>query len=436
MSSRRLAPLLLVSLGCASSAPSTQRDARPTADQPAPTQEELSRAFDPEREPPGAQVARAPGPPPDPYARYADALSVGQSGLKGRDLAAAREAAATAVSEAERLDGDARFQAGQLAFNVAKAGGEAQAAIDAAVTWRKACGPDKADPCRSAALNALASIAKWKDAPRDLARGAALLKEAEACAAVAEKRRSPSPCEARALSVAEQHDDAFVVARVRLGQALREPDDGRQAALLQRAEKACALRQCEGLRRKALGRLIALAREKNDVDGALKWALREVAVVADGLPEPWRPYSRTPALDQACVSYDTAHGAGSCRAREKQELGAWSFHDFSKGPAGQGLSADQVRTVNDHYAPLLQECLSEQARRMTPPDAQRFEVRWLVFNDGRVGEAHLRKDLDASPLANCLRAQFVVWRYPRYEGELQHVQQSFTVTAVERRMMR
>jgi hypothetical protein len=84
----------------------------------------------------------------------------------------------------------------------------------------------------------------------------------------------------------------------------------------------------------------------------------------------------------------------------------------------------------------LQDCLAEQARRMTPPDAQRFDVRWVVVNDGRVAEAHLRRDLDDVPLAHCLRAQFAAWRYPRYEGEYQHVEQSFTVTATERRSLR
>ena len=141
-------------------------------------------------------------------------------------------------------------------------------------------------------------------------------------------------------------------------------------------------------------------------------------------------------LDQTCVSYDTAHSSGSCRALERKVLGRWTFHDFSKEQGRDGLSADQVRMVNEHFAPLLQECLAEQARRMTPPDAQRFDVRWVVFNDGRVGEVHLRKDLDESLLARCLRTQFNGWRYPRYEGEYQNVEQSFTVTAVERRAVR
>jgi hypothetical protein len=70
---------------------------------------------------------------------------------------------------------------------------------------------------------------------------------------------------------------------------------------------------------------------------------------------------------------------------------------------------------------------------MTPPDAQRFEVRWVVVNDGRVAEPHLRRDLDEIPFAKCVKAQFAEWRYPRYEGEYQNVEQSFTVTATERR---
>jgi hypothetical protein len=71
---------------------------------------------------------------------------------------------------------------------------------------------------------------------------------------------------------------------------------------------------------------------------------------------------------------------------------------------------------------------------MTPPDAQKFDVRWVVFSDGRVGEAHLRKDIDTWPLADCLRAQFVNWRYPRFEGDYQDVGQSFTVHANEYRV--
>jgi hypothetical protein len=141
-------------------------------------------------------------------------------------------------------------------------------------------------------------------------------------------------------------------------------------------------------------------------------------------------------LEELCAKLDASAGAGSCRKLEKELTGGWTFRDFSKERGGAGLTGEQVKLVNAHYAPLLQECLTEQARRLTPPDAQEFEVRWSVSNDGHVRDAHLRKDLDELPLAECLRRQFSFWRYPRFEGELQHVQQRFTVTASTRTSLR
>ena len=61
---------------------------------------------------------------------------------------------------------------------------------------------------------------------------------------------------------------------------------------------------------------------------------------------------------------------------------------------------------------------------------ERYTVRWTVRNDGRISEVLLdRRESNEGPLARCMRSQMAVWRYPRYEGELQHVEQSFLVTA-------
>lgn len=71
---------------------------------------------------------------------------------------------------------------------------------------------------------------------------------------------------------------------------------------------------------------------------------------------------------------------------------------------------------------------------MRPPDMEEYEVRWMVLNDGRVGDVHLKRKTDEeSPLGQCLRDQFAVWRYPKYQGEFQHVEQRFTVSALKRR---
>ena len=431
----RLVLLSLLGAACASTSSATPKDAPVTQNdqQPAPSEEELAQAFEPEKEKPRVQPVKPPEVVQIDYAAgFKSASAEGQSALKGKQLDAAREAAARAVKEAASLDGEARQQAGQLAFKVEFAGGDPATASNAAEAWRLACGPEKADSCRSAAIAGLGSVAKLKGADKNVAKQLRELQDAEVCAAKTEKAPKPQPCESTALHLAAKEKDGYLAQKLHLGQALREEDEKKQVALLEKAEGQCTKLQCAALRRKALGKLIQHARAKNDVDAAVKYALREVAVIMAALPEENKAWARTGMLDQTCVSYDTAHTPGSCRALEKKTLGRWTFHDYSKDQAGEGLSADQVRSVNEHFAPLLQECLSEQARRMTPPDAQRFEVRWVVFNDGRVGEVHLKKEHDESPLAKCLRAQFAGWRYPKYQGEYQNVEQSFTVTAVVR----
>ncbi|MFO0595627.1 MAG: hypothetical protein U0228_09990 [Myxococcaceae bacterium] len=435
--SRPLASVLTVgflALGCATT-PAPAPTTEPTASLPDAGSDDLATAWDKQPEKAPVPPQRPPEEPKvDRFAGYKAALADGQSAFKSKQYDAARSAAQKATAEAATLDGEARFQAWQLATKVELAANDAAAAESAARAWLLACGPEKLDSCRQAAVNALSAAAKEKGADKGLGREVTELRDDETCAAKTEKAPKPQPCEPTALARARKNKDEVLELRVLLGQALREDDESKQVRLLEKAEASCVTAQCSGLRRKALQKLIARAREKNDVDGAVKWALKEVAVVADTLPENERTWARTGTLDQTCVSYDTAHGAGACRALERKTLSRWTFHDYSKDAAGEGLSADQVRMVNDHFAPLLQECLAEQAKRMMPPDAQRFEVRWVVFNDGRVGEAHLRRDLDETPLAKCLRSQFVTWRYPRYDGEYQNVEQAFTVTASERRI--
>ncbi|MFT3713136.1 MAG: hypothetical protein QM817_36235 [Archangium sp.] len=437
---RRSALLFLLWAGCATTpTPAPEKKDQPSEEGsgsgvPAPGNEELATAWDKQPEKVPVAPVRPPEEPKiDRAAGFKAALADATSALKGKRLEDARAAVQKALTEANALDGEARLSAFTTAQKIEVADANADGAETNARAWLLACGPEKLDACRTAALNALASAAKLKGADKKLGKHVTELRDAEVCAVKAEKASKAAPCEATTQRLAHQQKDELLAQRLLLGQALREDDEAKQVRLLERAEAACDKPQCAGLRRRALGKLIAHARKENDVDGAVKLALREVQIIANALPDPERTWSRTATLDQTCVSFDTSHGAGSCRALEKKTLGRWTFHDYSREAAGEGLSADQVRMVNDHFGPLLQECLADQAKRMTPPDAQRFEVRWVVFNDGRVGEAHLRKDLDATPLANCLRTQFVTWRYPRYDGEFQNVEQAFTVTASERR---
>lgn len=435
---RRLSVVFLLCAACATTpeTPAQKDEAVVTSPTTDSGNDDLATAFDAPKEEkaPPAPVRPPPEVKVDRAAGFKAALADAQAALRSKKYDDARAAAQKALDEAASLDGEARLSAFSTAQKIEVGSGSTDGAAANARAWLLACGPEKLDACRNAAVAALGAAAKLKGADKKLAKQVTEQRDAETCAVKAEKAAKAAPCEATTQRHANQTKDEVLLQRLLLGVALRETDQHKQVRLLEKAEAACRKPQCSGLRRRALGKLIAHARNANDVDGAVKLALREVQVVSELVPEQDRTWARTPMLDQTCVSFDTKNGAGSCRALEKKTLGRWTFHDYSRESAGEGLSADQVRMVNEHFAPLLQECLAEQARRMTPPDAQRFEVRWVVFNDGRVGEAHLRKDLDASPLANCLRAQFVTWRYPRYEGEFQNVEQAFTVTANERRL--
>jgi hypothetical protein len=382
-------------------------------------------------------VATPPPPLPDVRAAFRDASDQASRALAAKDLAAAEKSLGDVEREAQGLGLVERQKAAELAFKVAFASGDAAASQARARAWLGACGGDGVEACRTAALNALVSTSRLDPAATKALRETVTeVQQAERCLKSAERAKKVDRCVAQAEALARATKDAYLDARVDFVRALAAPE-GRQAALLTRLETSCEAPACLSVRRKALAHRIALARAEKKPDEVARLALTDAHAVSAALPEAERRWGRPPEADAACAAMDAASSPGACRKLEKQLFGRWTFRDFSREKAKEGLSREQVLAVNEHYAPLLQECLAAQAKRLTPPDTARYEVRWMVFNDGRVGEVHFKQAaLETSELATCLRAQFESWRYPRYEGEWQHVEQAFTVTAVERRSAR
>lgn len=434
-----LAVLVLVSCATTPAPPPPEASLPGEATVPAPKEDDLAQAFAPTPEAkPAAPAAPNIEQPPEPADRtgpFREAFSRAQAALAAKQLDEARAAATEACTQADALGADERAKAWALAFKVAQAEGNPARAQDAALAWRLACGPERLDTCRAAAVKALTQVEKLKGAPAKAVKALQKsLQDADTCVATAERSGAAPACLPAAEKTASRHQDALLAARALYARALAEKADVKKLALFEKSAARCDVPSCAGVRRRALSKLAALALAAGDLEAAVKATVRDAEVAAALVPPEARRWARTSELDRVCAKYDAAQGAGACRRVEKQLTGGYTFRDFSKDkPSGEGLSAEQVKQVNEHYAPLLQECLAEQARRLAPPDAQRYEVAWTVQNDGRVRTAHLRKDLDDTPLAKCLRAQFSSWRYPRFTGELQHVEQSFLVTAVERR---
>jgi hypothetical protein len=428
------AGLLWWMVGCAASTPRAVTSVAP-APKPA---DELASAFEPEATPVAANpVARPPPPLPDLRAPFREAADATTRAVAAKDLTAAQQALAQAEAAAKALGVAERQKAAELAFKVAFTSADAPTAQDAARSWLKTCGGDGIDGCRAQALNALLSTSRLDAAAAKAVREeVADLQKAERCVKGAERAKKVDACLSDADAFAKHSKDGFLLAKVAYVRALAAPE-GRQPALLTQLDATCDDAACLPVRRKALAQLMAKAKAEKKPDEVARLALKDAHALSTTLPPPERAWGRPPETDVACASFDATQGPGACRKLEKQLFGQWTFRDFSKDKPKEGLSREQVLAVNEHYAPLLQECLAAQAKRLTPPDAVRYEVRWMVFNDGRVGEVHFKQaSLDQSELASCLRSQFETWRYPRYEGEWQHVEQAFTVTAVERRSTR
>ncbi len=442
-------------------------------DRPPTDERALAAAFEPEPAPAAEEPADIEAPP-EPTPETGDSQAETRARF-GSDAAAARrligsgqldEAARSleALESAARSLGPPQHQmVHELSFRLAEAKKDGKAARAALERWLLSCGPDRVNGCRSdkvlydkaikdiekgryevarLTLNTLINtydtseyLAKSKLAESGWAKkGAEQIREADDCLQKAEapsRARSPSPrCLELAMGIYKRFGDRLQIARVHLARGLTAGSDAEAAPHFIRAEKACDEPRCLSVRRRALKLLGWNRVRQGDLAGAARSMLADMRLFASTLPPERRAFGRTREVDQVCALLDAREGQGSCRRIERAENGGYTFRDFSQERVGEGLPEDKVRLVNEHFGVLMQDCLQREAARLSPPASARYEVHWMVTNDGRVDQVRMgRKDHDTSPFADCVRKQFAMWRYPRYSGERQHVEQVFTVNA-------
>ncbi len=419
------------------------------SDMPKASDKELATAW----EPPKPPVALVDAPPDEATvertlsaqgeaetrAKFKDLLVGGRRALAMRNVEDAQTISVGSLELAAELSPAEFVQAVELSFKVAFAQEDVSATVKAAERWLKSCGPEKVDSCRRKALAALKSVGKIKGASMaTLTEKLTAVRDADACVQEAEATRSSPPCLDSAASVYRRQKDKLMVARVSWARLVAALADSARAGevdgLVKKVEADCTEVRCTTFRRKALKIIANRALATGDAEAAARAILKEMRLGAAVLPADKRPYARSPEVDKICLAFDAKAGLGACRKLEKKLNGNWLFRDFSQSGAKATLEADKVKSVNEHFSCLLQECLTMEADRLTPPGSVTYEVQWTVTNDGRVGNVRLgRKDQELGPMLPCLRKQFVHWRYPKYFGELQHVVQRFTVGAHERR---
>ncbi|MHB8873302.1 MAG: hypothetical protein ACYC8T_06415 [Myxococcaceae bacterium] len=413
---RPLLVAVLVLCACASKQPSVREEA-PAA---GTSEDEILAAFAPPPEAPTPaeavpenNVPPLPEPPEDPSvaarASFAGRFAAAKVNPDAKELPALEKLAELAGPPCAE-------QVAELAASIASASKDPREEQRAAERWLRSCGPEGADKCRGQALRVLQGPAKAR---------AAELKGHDECLRKAEASRQKPSCLDGAMAAYRRMGDALMVARVHLARGRAEP------AELAKVERACAEPRCLSVRRQALKASYQLHLRNGEPEEAAKAALSEMQLAASREPVARRRYLRTDEVDRACASLDAKAARGACRKLEKAHLGGYSFRDFSLQQVGEGLPAELIRPVNEQYGVLLEECLAVEATRLVPPASVTYRLRWVVLNDGRVDAVHV-SPADQGELAKCVRAQFGYWRYPRYQGEWQHVEQSFSIRAQPR----
>ncbi len=406
----------------------------------APSDDDLSAAFEapkpaPARSAPVPAEHNVVAPPAseDPAeaskALFAEKFASALLKLEANDLGAARGS----LPELEKLATAAGPEQWVQVRELSARSADKRQQQREAERWLVSCGADDTDACRARALDAFPPVAKGRVAQVRKADGC--VREVER--AVAAGKFKLATCLPGALVFYKRSRDGLMALRVRLAQARAlalEPGKAPRAiAELGKLERACVEPRCLMLRRKVLDELVSLETREDHPEAAARAALLEQGLRASAVPAARRAHLRTEAVERSCGAYDAKLGKGACRKLEHSLNGAYSFRDFSAQALGEGLPFAEMAKVNEHYGVLIEECLTAEAARMTPPDSVAVRVRWMVLNDGKVDAVHVDpKSADEGALAACLREQFATWRYPTYRGEWQHVEQGFTVRASRR----
>jgi hypothetical protein len=402
----------------------------------------LSAAFDPQKPVVASPVEHNVPSPPAPLTAddseakrvFTEALAHARAPLATADEEGASATLKTLATAAEAAGPVALQQYYELEVRVLHRLKEPAAAVKSAERWLKRCGPTRVEACRRKALGAVRSNAEGAGGHAVRER-AATVAEHDACLLRAEASPSSKPpCLGAALAFYQREGDALMAQRVLWARTRADPHVLTAQAVWD-VEKACTHPRCSEVRRLILKAGAASSLRADDVRPAALMAFREQELSVPGLPADQRAYARTALTEQVCAALDAQEGAGACRKLEKETLGHYQFRDFSREASkGEGLPPAKVKVVNEQFSVLIESCLAEQIERMEPPSAERFLVRWVVTNEGRVDQVHMdKKDQEDGLLAQCLRGQFAFWRYPRYRGELQNVEQTFLVSAREKR---
>jgi hypothetical protein len=201
-----------------------------------------------------------------------------------------------------------------------------------------------------------------------------------------------------------------------LARLVRVGGSGRDLARVRQKVRRARARVLE-----ELGDIKAAVHESLVADRTVKVPLQKAAFE---LPPP-AAYQRSRATAELCWRA-FARGV-RCAELEEERSGSLTFYDYSQ-ERRPGFDDERARMVLAEYEPLLLGCLSEAASKGNSVSNTTVQLEWSIELDGHVRSFSVNpRRLRGGPLESCFRGAFDRFRYPRYQGEMQHTQLSFNV---------
>lgn len=170
-----------------------------------------------------------------------------------------------------------------------------------------------------------------------------------------------------------------------------------------------------------LGDYEAAVHESLVADRAMKVPIHKAAFTKPEVPA----YGRSRKTAELCFAA-LARGV-HCSQIEESGSGRLTFYDYSLERARR-FNPERAKMALSEYQPLLLRCLSEQTKKGSLLSNTTIELEWSIGLNGRVSiSSILPRRLRGTEVETCMQEAFKRFRYPRYRGEMQHMQLNFNI---------
>jgi tetratricopeptide (TPR) repeat protein len=190
----------------------------------------------------------------------------------------------------------------------------------------------------------------------------------------------------------------------------KRPDDAERIA----TKVVEADRRAPGAERIAHEALATVLLERDDLEQAVRSAIRFNQLRNQTLPEEKRYRTRAPILARICAKLEQRTRPGQCTRLEIELAGEPTFTDFSAGRRKPELTDEDIERVHAEALPAVEACVLGAAKK--EPELYRgvdIELTWAIDSEGRAVEVDLTPQRNREDIMPCASARLERVRYPK-----------------------